>query len=98
MGQVAPYTGDVALEMVFIAKTPAGHGHGDRWSQRVEWDAGMGRARKIDSTQPDADNLGKAVSDALAGVVLADDVQVCEVRSRRIYGPVPGVSIVVSAF
>ena len=42
--------------------------------------------------KPDADNLGKAVKDALNGVVYEDDAQLADVRLVKRYGS-PGVAV-----
>lgn len=41
----------------------------------------------------DGDNLEKAVWDALAGIVYADDGQICRWRGERVYAKEPGVDI-----
>ena len=46
--------------------------------------------------KPDWDNLGKAVSDALNGVVYKDDSLVVSAHVKKVYSAVPGVDIYVS--
>ena len=48
--------------------------------------------------KPDWDNLGKAVSDALNGVIYKDDSQVVSAHIRKVYSTVPGVDIFVSEY
>jgi Holliday junction resolvase RusA-like endonuclease len=51
---------------------------------------------KAPTKKPDWDNLGKAVSDALNGVIFKDDSQIVSAHVRKIYSAVPGVDIYVS--
>lgn len=46
--------------------------------------------------KPDADNLGKAVKDALRGIVYRDDSQLVDVLVHKRYGVSPGVEIRVA--
>lgn len=48
------------------------------------------------SKKPDWDNLGKAISDALNGVVFKDDAQVVSAHIKKTYAMHPGVDIFVS--
>lgn len=48
------------------------------------------------TTKPDADNVVKAVKDALNGIAWRDDCQVVQVSVRKEYTNVPGVSVIVS--
>lgn len=41
----------------------------------------------------DADNLAKAICDALNGIAYYDDSQVCELLVRKYYGPSPCVTV-----
>jgi len=43
--------------------------------------------------KPDADNLAKAVKDALRGVVYRDDSQIVDLHVTKGYDPAPGVVI-----
>lgn len=45
--------------------------------------------------RPDVDNLGKAVADALRGVIYRDDSLIIEKVVRKKYGPSPGVHVIV---
>lgn len=47
------------------------------------------------TSRPDADNLLKAVGDAMNGVLWLDDSQVCEARVEKLWGETPGVYIMV---
>ena len=48
------------------------------------------------TSRPDWDNLGKAVSDALNGVIYKDDGQVVSAHIKKIYAAVPGVDVLVT--
>ncbi len=43
--------------------------------------------------RPDAENLGKAVLDAMEGIIYRDDAQIVRLAIAKDYGPVPGVEI-----
>jgi Holliday junction resolvase RusA-like endonuclease len=45
--------------------------------------------------KPDRDNLEKGVKDALKGIIWKDDSQVCDGRTRKMYGDPPRVVIAV---
>lgn len=47
-------------------------------------------------TKPDADNLAKAILDALNGVIYADDSQVTVCHVEKVYEDAPGVTVRVS--
>ena len=47
-------------------------------------------------TKPDADNLGKAILDALNGIIYADDSQVTDCHVIKGYADTPGVDILIS--
>lgn len=71
------------------------HGVADSWPN---WKRELAYAGRIEPTvKPDADNVEKAVKDALNGVVWHDDCQVVSCSKEKLYGPVPGVRILVSA-
>lgn len=48
------------------------------------------------TTKPDADNVVKAIKDALNGVVWQDDAQVCQVNVIKLYSNTSGVQIDVT--
>lgn len=48
------------------------------------------------TTKPDLDNYVKLVSDALNGVVFADDSQVVEIRASKRFAHTPGIEITVT--
>ena len=45
--------------------------------------------------KPDRDNLEKGIKDALKGIIWKDDSQVCDGRTRKMYGDPPRVIIAV---
>ena len=47
------------------------------------------------TTKPDADNLAKAITDAMNGVVYADDAQIVELNCGKFYGAEPRVMVTV---
>jgi len=47
------------------------------------------------SSRPDALKLARGCEDALSGVVYADDSLIAEEHLRKVYGPQPGVAIVI---
>jgi len=52
--------------------------------------------RALPSVRPDLDKLGRAVLDALTGVLYADDGQVVELVLSKRYDSVPGATVEVS--
>lgn len=67
--------------------------HGIPQSKSKKWKA-QALAGEIPCTKkPDADNVLKAVCDALNGVVFKDDVQVTDGSFRRRWGAIPGVHV-----
>lgn len=67
----------------------------DSWPQ---WKRALALAGRIEPTvKPDADNVEKAVKDALNGVAWRDDCQVVSGAKEKLYGEQPGVRILVSA-
>lgn len=83
MGDRPPMEGPLAVVMRIALPVPAS------WSNRK-------KAHAIDCivlpiTKPDADNVIKAVFDAINGVVWRDDTQVVDLRMIKRYGERPGV-------
>lgn len=50
----------------------------------------------VPTVKPDSDNAEKAIKDGCNGVVYRDDVQVVKDSKEKVYGPVPGVTVVVT--
>jgi len=41
--------------------------------------------REVHASKPDVENVGKAVLDALTGIIWVDDSQVCDLRIQKFY-------------
>lgn len=61
------------------------------WSRKKQEQARAGAV--LPTTKPDADNVVKAIFDAINGVVWRDDSQVVELTLTKVYGSTPGVSV-----
>lgn len=61
---------------------------------RLEGDSGL---HPVDRSDPDLDNMGKALLDALNGVVWTDDRLVCSKTSRKVCAAQAGISVTVRA-
>lgn len=74
---IAPVTGPLAMRLEFYLPR------------------GVSLPKKIvhHVTKPDVSNLVKAVEDALAGVIYADDKQIVSLCVEKRYSPAPGVLI-----
>lgn len=51
--------------------------------------------RMYKDTKPDLDNLEKIVFDSMQGIVYINDSRVCEKRSRKVYGDIPSIVILI---
>jgi len=47
------------------------------------------------TTRPDCDNLGKAIADALKGIIYRDDALIVDKRVTKRYGEPPGVMVTI---
>lgn len=83
----APFDEPVAMDFLATLPIPAS------WSQRKQQAAIRGEIRP--GKRPDLDNLEKACADALNAVVFRDDSLIVEKRSRKVYGPQPGIVVTV---
>lgn len=61
-------------------------------SQKLLFKSGV---RMFKDTKPDLDNLEKIVFDSMQGIVYINDSRVCEKRSRKVYGDVPSIVILI---
>ena len=77
MGERAPFSGAVALDLYVFITPPAS------WSQKKRAAAMLGTIRP--TTKPDADNVLKAIADACNEVVWQDDKQIVELFMRKSY-------------
>jgi len=87
-----PWDGPVMLTMMFVRVRPKGHfGTGRNSGVLKEW------AKELQPTgKPDSLKLGRAVEDAMSGIVFVDDAQIVEHHIRKIYGDKPGVDVRVT--
>jgi len=83
----APLREPVALDLVFYLPIPKG------FSRKRRKAAIAGEL--LPTGRPDIDNLAKAVLDALLGVAIEDDRLVVALSAAKLYGPVPGVQIII---
>lgn len=89
VGPMDPYKGAVEFEAHFSLPVPKS------WSKRDRVDALAGIIQPLG--KPDWDNYAKALSDALNGIVYADDSQIVSARITKRYGEEPGVAVTVRA-
>lgn len=82
-----PFSGPVALHIVAVFEVPKS------WPKCRREDALAGLV--VPTGKPDWDNVGKGVSDALNGIVYADDAQVVDGRVVKRYGANPCVLVEV---
>jgi Holliday junction resolvase RusA-like endonuclease len=83
-----PMVGPVRLSLVFYFPRP------------ISQTRKRGNSASWKTTKPDWDNLGKAVSDALNGVLWVDDAQLCDTRVSKWIcgdGEAPGVHVEVTS-
>ena len=81
MRGLEPFGGPVVLEMRAVLPIPAS------WPAKRR--AAALEGLEAPGKKPDWDNLGKAVSDALNGVVYVDDAQVVRASVEKVYGDSP---------
>ena len=61
----------------------------------ASWSAKRKAAASSHAGRPDWDNVGKAVSDSLNGIVWTDDARVADARVVKTYGTSPGLFVEV---
>lgn len=86
----SPVSGPVSVSLQFAFRRPKSHYRtGARASELRE------NAPRLHTGKPDADNLAKAVMDALTqlGTFWMDDSQVAQLFVSKSYGPTPGVAV-----
>lgn len=86
-GDLPLIDGPVAMTLHLDCQVPAS------WSARKRAQALAGQV--LPTTKPDADNVAKAISDGLNGVLWRDDVQVVDLVVRKRYAAVPAVRVEV---
>lgn len=82
-----PIEGPVRIEVIASFAPPAS------WSQ-AKRKAHLGRHH---TQRPDADNIVKAITDALNRIAFADDAQIAEVIARKFWGASDQTTVYVSA-
>jgi Holliday junction resolvase RusA-like endonuclease len=87
MAGLSWFLGPVALAVDAIFSVPAS------WSNTKKQQALTGIVRP--TGKPDADNIVKAVGDALNEIVWRDDSQVVDCRIRKFYGAAPMLRITI---
>ena len=87
MAGQALITGPVRLRLICRFAIP------DSWSKKKRGQALQGAI--YPATKPDADNITKAVCDAVNGIVWKDDAQVVELSVKKWYALNPGVTAIV---
>lgn len=86
-GGAAPISTPCTVEMVFRFPIPA--------SARRKTMPDKIRAGDPYTSRPDADNLAKAILDALNGLAFADDALVVSITARKEYGE-PGAEVTIT--
>lgn len=84
-----PITDPVMVELTAVFSVPAS------WSQKKRAAALAGELKP--AKKPDADNIVKAWTDAMNGVVFADDSQIVRGAFAKKYGEAPRVVVTVTA-
>lgn len=89
-----PLTGALFVELWFHLPRPKGHFRGGKPDRGLKPDAPLWHTGK-----PDADNLAKAVLDALTqlGAFWRDDSQVARLAVRKGYSSTPGCTVAISS-
>lgn len=82
-----PMHDPVAIQLRITLPVPAGW---PQWKRTLALEGGI-----APTVKPDADNVEKAVKDALNGVVWHDDCQVVHCTKLKRYGAAPGVHIII---
>ena len=82
-----PVEGAVAVDLDIRLMVPMS------WSAKKRAQALEGQIHP--TKKPDADNVTKAIFDAMNGIVWGDDVQVVRLSLRKRYGATPGVTVAV---
>lgn len=64
-------------------------------SKPKKWQADAIRGRIRPTKKPDIDNVYKLITDALSGVIYADDKQIVSCRISKIYGTEPRTEVII---
>lgn len=84
-----PWEGPLLLLLIFTRVRPKGHyGTGRNAGVLKDW------AKDLRPTgKPDVLKLGRAIEDAMNGIVYNDDSQIVEEHLSKVYGKKPGVDV-----
>lgn len=85
MGNKPPTAAAVSMSVHAVFRIP------ESWP-KVKRQAALDGALRPTSA-PDADNVAKAASDGMNGIVYLDDSQIVHVEIDKIYGPIPHLTI-----
>jgi Holliday junction resolvase RusA-like endonuclease len=77
----------VRVDILAVFPVPAS------WSKKRRLAALQGVDHHV--SKPDLDNVQKAILDSMNGIVFEDDSQVIDSRTRKAYGPEPGVKVFI---
>ena len=88
MGYTRPFTGAVTCRISFRMRIPKS------WPSYKRNQAANGTLRPI--SVPDLDNLTKAVTDGLNGVVYRDDAQITDLILTKRYSHEPGIVVTIA--
>jgi len=80
--------GAVAIVAVFVLVRPRGH-YGTRGR--------LPSAPLRPVVAPDFDKLLRAIDDAITGILIKDDAQICTSQASKVYGAMPGVIVRVQS-
>lgn len=80
-----PLDGPIELTVVAVYEWPK------TWSRNKRTAQGCWKTSK-----PDADNIGKLISDSLNCLVWTDDARVARLEVQKIYGPTAETRVIVS--
>lgn len=87
MGKAEPLTTPIAIYLYIRFPIPVSYSK-KRTRDCIE---GLERPTK----KPDWDNIAKAITDALNGIVYVDDCQIVDAHIRKVYSHTPGVDVLV---
>lgn len=88
MGDRPPFGGPVEVELRAVFDIP------QSWSQKKREAAILWEL--LPTKRPDIDNVVKAWTDGMNGVVFRDDAQIVQLTARKVYGPQSLVAVTVT--
>lgn len=81
-----PTLSPVQVRMTFVFPRPKSHYGTGKNAGVLKTRAPLHR-----TSAPDLDKLIRAVGDAMTGVVVRDDAQICSIEAHKVNGEIPGV-------